>query len=52
MISDLEGLYPIIIPGGKPITSHQLRKIAKNWGNWSGLVVFYLIIADLMSIKI
>ncbi|MBZ2165695.1 DNA-3-methyladenine glycosylase family protein [Methanobacterium spitsbergense] len=38
--------------GGKPITSHQLRTIAKNWGNWSGLVVFYLIIADLMSIKI
>ena len=37
---------------GKPITSNQMRTLAKNWGNWSGLVVFYLIIADLMSIKI
>ncbi len=36
----------------KPVSSDELRKIAKNWGKWSGLVVFYLVVADLMSIKI
>lgn len=38
--------------GGKPISSDELRKIAKNWGKWMGLAAFYLIIADLMSITI
>jgi DNA-3-methyladenine glycosylase II len=36
----------------EPISGNELRKISKNWGNWSGLAAFYLIIADLMSIKI
>ena len=37
---------------GEPISGDELRKIANNWGKWSGLAAFYLIIADLMSIKI
>ena len=36
----------------KPISSDELRIIAKDWGKWSGLVAFYLVVADLMSIKI
>ncbi len=36
----------------KPISGDELRKIGINWDKWSGLVVFYLIVADLMSIKI
>lgn len=37
---------------GKPVSSDELRKIAENWGKWTGLAAFYLIVADLMSIKI
>lgn len=37
---------------GKPISSYELRKIAKKWGKWMGLAAFYLIIADLTDIKI
>jgi DNA-3-methyladenine glycosylase II len=36
----------------KPVSSDELRIIAKDWGKWSGLVAFYLVVADLMSIKI
>ncbi len=36
----------------KPVSSDELRIIAKDWGEWSGLVAFYLVVADLMSIKI
>ena len=37
---------------GEPISGDKLRKIANSWGKWSGLAAFYLIVADLMSIKI
>ena len=36
----------------KPISADELRRIAKGWGKWSGLVAFYLVVADIMSIKI
>jgi DNA-3-methyladenine glycosylase II len=36
----------------KPISGDELRRIAKVWGKWNGLAAFYLIVADLMSIKI
>ncbi len=36
----------------RSISSDELREIAKGWGKWSGLTVFYLIVADLISIKI
>ena len=36
----------------KPISGDELREIAKRWGKWSGLAAFYLIVAELMSIKI
>jgi DNA-3-methyladenine glycosylase II len=34
------------------ISGDELRIISKNWGDWSGLAAFYLIVADLLSIKI
>ena len=37
---------------GEPISGDQLRKIANSWGKWSGLAAFYLIVANLLSIKI
>ena len=36
----------------KPVSADELRRIAKGWGKWSGLVAFYLVVADIMSIKI
>ncbi len=36
----------------KPISSDELRNIGKAWGKWSGLTAYYLVVADLMSIKI
>ena len=36
----------------EPVSSDELRKIVEKWGKWSGLAVYYLIVADLMSIKI
>ena len=36
----------------KPISGDELREIAKGWGRWSGLAAFYLIVAELMSVKI
>jgi DNA-3-methyladenine glycosylase II len=36
----------------KPISSDELRIIGKAWGKWSGLAAYYLVVADLMSIKI
>jgi DNA-3-methyladenine glycosylase II len=36
----------------KPLTVDELLDIAKGWGRWSGLAAFYLVVADLMSIKI
>lgn len=36
----------------EPVSSKEIRKIAGKWGKWSGLAVYYLIVADLMSIKI
>jgi DNA-3-methyladenine glycosylase II len=35
-----------------PVSSDELREIAKIWGIWSGLAIFYLVIADLMSLEI
>ena len=35
-----------------PVSSDDLREIAKIWGIWSGLAVFYLVIADIMSLEI
>jgi DNA-3-methyladenine glycosylase II len=37
---------------GNPVSSDEINAIAYNWGKWSGLAIFYLVIADLMSIKI
>lgn len=37
---------------GKKISSDEARKIAKKWGKWKGLASFYLIIAEMMNIKI
>ncbi len=37
---------------GKPVSSDELREIAKIWGKWSGLAIFYLVIADIMSLDI
>ncbi len=37
---------------GNPVTANEINDIAKPWGKWSGLAIFYLVIADLMSIKI
>jgi DNA-3-methyladenine glycosylase II len=36
----------------KPVSADELRRIAKGWGKWSGLAAFYLVVADIMSIKI
>ena len=36
----------------EPISADELRRIAKGWGRWSGLAAFYLVVADIMSIKI
>ena len=36
----------------KPVSADELRRIAKGWGKWSGLVAFYLVVADIMSIEI
>jgi DNA-3-methyladenine glycosylase II len=36
----------------KPVTVDELLDIAKGWGRWSGLAAFYLVVADLLSIKI
>jgi DNA-3-methyladenine glycosylase II len=37
---------------GKPVSSDEITEIAKTWGKWSGLAIFYLVIADLMSLDI
>jgi DNA-3-methyladenine glycosylase II len=37
---------------GRPISGEELRIIARCWGKWSGLAAFYLIVAEIMSIKI
>ncbi len=37
---------------GKPVSSDELIEIAKIWGEWSGLAIFYLVVADLMSLDI
>ena len=36
----------------EPISADELRRIAKGLGRWSGLAAFYLVVADIMSIKI
>jgi DNA-3-methyladenine glycosylase II len=36
----------------KPISLDELRIIGKAWGKWSVLAAYYLVVADLMSIKI
>jgi DNA-3-methyladenine glycosylase II len=35
----------------KRISSDEARAIAQKWGNWKGLAVFYLIVAEIMKIK-
>jgi DNA-3-methyladenine glycosylase II len=37
---------------GDPVSSDLINKIAKPWGKWSGLAIFYLVIADIMSLDI
>jgi DNA-3-methyladenine glycosylase II len=37
---------------GDPVSSDELREIAKIWGRWSGLAIFYLVVADIMSLEI
>lgn len=37
---------------GKPISPNELREIAKIWGKWGSLAIFYLVVADLMSLNI
>ncbi|WP_414469499.1 DNA-3-methyladenine glycosylase family protein [Methanobacterium sp. ACI-7] len=36
----------------KKITSYDARKIAQNWEKWKGLASFYLIIAEMVNVKI
>lgn len=36
----------------KRISSDEAREIAKKWGKWKGLASFYLIIAEMMNIKL
>jgi DNA-3-methyladenine glycosylase II len=36
----------------EPVSSDDLLKIGINWGKWRGLAAYYLIRADLMSLKI
>ncbi len=35
-----------------PVSPDELRDIAKIWGKWSGLAIFYLVVADIMSLEI
>ena len=37
---------------GSKISSEELRKIAKDWGKWKGWVAFYLIMVEIMNLKI
>ena len=37
---------------GDPVSSDKIYEITKPWGKWSGLAIFYLVIADLMSLDI
>jgi DNA-3-methyladenine glycosylase II len=37
---------------GEKISSDQVRKIAEIWGKWKGLAAFYLVIADLLGLKL
>ena len=37
---------------GDPVSSDEITEIASTWGKWSGLAIFYLVIADLMSLDI
>jgi DNA-3-methyladenine glycosylase II len=37
---------------GNPVSSDEITEIAKPWGKWSGLAIFYLVIADIMSLDI
>jgi DNA-3-methyladenine glycosylase II len=37
---------------GRKISSDEAREIANKWGNWKGLASFYLIIAEILDIKI
>lgn len=36
----------------RKISSDEARKIAENWGKWKGLASFYLIIAEMVNVKI
>ncbi|MGF7117977.1 DNA-3-methyladenine glycosylase 2 [Methanobacterium oryzae] len=37
---------------GRKISNNEAREIAKKWGRWKGLAAFYLIIAEMMDIRI
>jgi len=37
---------------GKPIKMEEAREIVEGWGIWKGLAAFYLIIAEIKSIKV
>lgn len=34
------------------ISSEDVRRISKNWGKWKGLAAFYLIMAEIMNIRV
>ena len=48
----LRGIISHYYDHGNPVSSDEINEIAKTWGKWNGLAIFYLVIADLMSIKI
>jgi len=48
-ISNYDELLNILSIG---VWTPGLQGIVNIWGKWSGLAIFYLVIADLMSIKI
>lgn len=37
---------------GEAITSAEARKIAQGWGSWKGLAAYYLIVAEIMGLKL
>ena len=37
---------------GNKISSEEVREISENWRKWKGLASFYLIIAEIMNLRI
>ena len=37
---------------GRKISSQEVREIAENWGKWKGLAGFYLIMAEILGLRL